>query len=135
MRFLKFGLPALALMMSVSTASAAVYKCDLTTVARSGFLSKVSFLDLRKNNTEAVVLDGLIQDVYGKPIAATVKSLGKNAYRIRWEVKNIQTQSKTRVNAKFSARLNVQSGKVNVHGLLPSNNQEVNGRGSCAVQK
>ena len=135
MRFLKFGLPALALMASVSGASAAVYKCDLSTVTGSGFLSKLVFFDLRKNNTEAIVLDGLVQNIYGKPVSATVKSLGKNAYRIRWEVKNIPTDQKFTVNARFSARLNIQSGRVNVSGVLPSNEQEANGRGTCAVQK
>ena len=135
MRFLKIGLPALALMVSVSSASAGVYKCDFPSGGKGGILSEVAFIELQNNNTRAVVLDGLIQGVNGEPLAATVKPLGKNSYRIRWELKDIPTNLKLRVNARYSARINIQSRKANIHGMLTSSMQEAFGRGTCVEQK
>ena len=136
MRSKLFILPVLALLASVSSASAAVYKCNMTTTAAGfGFLSPEIYFDFSQNNTEGRVLDRLVQHVYGEPIAASVKSVRKNVYRIRWEVKNVPTRGRTDVNMNFSAHLDLNSKKLNLLGYLPSNNQEATGRGRCALDQ
>lgn len=128
--FAAFGVVATA-----SAASAEVYKCTLSTVSNSGFLSRTIFVDLANDRSSARVFDGLINQVYKKPLSTKVEALPGKVYRMKWEVKGIATQQKTKINARFSARLNVATKRIDVSGTLPSNLQRVNGRGACTIER
>jgi hypothetical protein len=131
---LGFGI---AIMLSLTIAAPAtaghIYVCDLRANSEYGWIpSKLEFF-FNEKTAEAMVYDGYIDKVYGKPIAAEFLRRNPNSIQLNWDVKGIPLSNRNRkMSAAYSAIFNTATGRMSMTVYLRgADGNPPKGSGKC----
>ena len=96
-----------------------------------GFISPVILFTLpRAEARSASVYDSVIDAVHGAPIAARVKSRGKDVLRYEWRVNGIPARP-TKASVGYWADLNIKKNTVRISGSIRGFDNDIKGKGRC----
>ncbi|MCK0170633.1 hypothetical protein [Aliiroseovarius sp. S1123] len=98
-------------------AQAEVYVCELAPSGASdgGWIPPQTVVEFDANTGKATVFDGLIKDVYEKPIAAKISVNNNKRYTFTWNVRNVEatsTESKRLLVKNMAYRLTITKGSL-----------------------
>ncbi len=105
--------------------------CAMTAHSNDGLVPPKVLIEFRDDRGSAMVYDGTIHHVYGKPIAAVLEQTGASRYTISWTVENLPLQGNTTTSAQYLVRLNAKTMKVTLTAYLNGYFNQSRGSGKC----
>lgn len=116
--------------------AAASYDCDVKPHTGKGWIPPRVIIELSDNFESALVLDGLIQEIYGHPLSAKVTRRSDTSLQINWTVENIPVGNvNMKETAYYKAILHTNSGRVSVTAVLNNFDNDPRGTGKCRITK
>ena len=99
------------------SAQATVYECKLAASGASdaGWIPPETIVEFDPNTSKAKVYDGLIDEIYGKPIEAKIAVNNNKRYTFTWNVRNVPittTESRQMLVKNMVYRLTVTKGTL-----------------------
>ncbi|WP_189799554.1 hypothetical protein [Tateyamaria sp. syn59] len=122
---------ASAIVMSTA-AFAEQYVCNIK-AAKDSFVSPVLAFELVPGQDSALVYDVFVHEVHGEPVAAKVKKMGGDKYRLQWVVNGIPTTT-TPARVSYRATIDIATKQVFVRGNIFAADNTVQGRGACVIE-
>lgn len=124
-----------AISVSASAASAVDYKCELK--ANPGVPPLIYVIE---DKGETYAYDGLIDDIYGKPIPAKISVDNDKRVTYSWNVNGAMGKNSNlgnSVNGNINFRLTRQkaSGKASLQGKLVGYDNSFRSSGKCTIAK
>ena len=118
-----------ASILSPGFASAALFKCA-TESTQGGVVQDILLIQLNETTGEAMVLDPLINHIYGQAIVATTKKRSSTSWRLKWIVRELELRNGN-VDLDMNAVLNLSRNSVNITGTYLGYDNVISGRGTC----
>lgn len=99
------------------SAQATVYVCEVaaTKASDASWIPPQTVVEFDPATNKAKVFDGLIKDIYGKPIAANISVNNNKRYTFTWNVRNVSatsTESKRLLVKNMAYRLTITKGTL-----------------------
>lgn len=99
------------------SAQATVYVCELAETGANdgGWIPPETVVEFDPNSDKAMVFDGLIKEIYGKPIEAKISVNNNKRYTFSWNVRNVPittTEHKQMLVKNMVYRLTVTKGTL-----------------------
>ncbi len=136
---LKSVLSAAAVLLTSAASGAAAqqvtYRCEISNRSGNGFVSKTMFFTLDRAKSAGLVYDGLIHATKKAPLPAQVTKRSSTVWRYKWRVDDVPTNNTGTVSLRYSANLNIGTGRVSVSGGIGGLDNDIFGSGRCAVVK
>ena len=105
--------------------------CELTAHSSDNLVPPKVLFEFRENRSSAMAYDGIIHQVYGKPIPAVLEGTKASRYTISWTVKNLPLRGNTTTSAQYIVRLNTKTMKATLTAYLNGYFNQSRGSGEC----
>ena len=105
--------------------------CEMTAHSSDNLVPPKVLIEFRDNRGSAMAYDGVIHQVYGKPIPAVLEQPRASRYTISWTVKNLPLRGNTTTSAQYIVRLNTKTMKATLTAYLNGYFNQSRGSGEC----
>ncbi|UWS77770.1 hypothetical protein N1037_10715 [Phaeobacter sp. G2] len=120
-----------ALFVAAQAHAADRIMCEMTAHSSDNLVPPKVLIEFRDNRGSAMAYDGVIHQVYGKPIPAVLEQPRASRYTISWTVKNLPLRGNTTTSAQYIVRLNTKTMKATLTAYLNGYFNESRGSGKC----
>lgn len=123
---------ALSAVMFATSATAAVYECNIRANGLFGAIAPVLIFSMSDNEDVVFVYDGMIKEFHDKPLKATIAVANTKRYTFKWSVDVISTsdgESMPRID--YRATYLKRNGRITITGFPAGWDNQYNGTGTC----
>jgi len=128
----------LAAGLTISSANAETYICKVKTDAHDrGWISETIAVNVNDKTGDILVSDGLILNIYKKPILATLVVNTDKRLTIKWEVNGLKTDRNVTV-PRFFYRITILKARGNkaiVKAYAAGYSGDLGASGKCVLRK
>lgn len=120
--------------VSVSAAPLPVYKCEMTNIGPTGWISDFIYIEIDERNGTARVHDYYTENYAGGDAIVVEKFQNlKKRYRLKWTIRNVKLSNSNEVvsRAQFTAALFKANMKLRVDVILSQWDNSPWGEGVC----
>lgn len=117
--------------MSLAASTGKTYDCAFKENTRDNWVSPRIVLSIDKDGKSGGAYDGIIHEVYGKPIKARVIRRNASSVQFKWDVNGAGGTGNSSVNAGFNVILNEKTLKASIRVYVKGFDNEPYGSGKC----
>lgn len=114
-----------------------VYKCDMTQIGRTGWISNIIFFEVDEKANTAKVLDAYTKEYSGGVIEVEKFQNQAGWYRFKWTIRDIRVSNVKELagRALYSASMNKETLALQVRVTLSQYDNNPWGAGQCKPYK